>query len=115
LFETLVWGELLKARDHGREAWDFFFWRTKEGHEIDFLVHAAKITLALEVKFSVQSVPRDLDFSPLQKVFGPALKCAVVVAGGERREVPAKWPPRIDLVPLNEVTAYVRSAMKVVV
>jgi predicted AAA+ superfamily ATPase len=111
LFETLVWSELLKTRDHGREPWDFFFWRTKEGHEVDFLIHTAEKTLALETKFSVQNIPRDLDFQPLFKVFGSRLQCAVVVAGGEQREVPAKMPSRVDAVPLNHLAEFVRNAM----
>jgi len=61
LFETLVLGELVRARDHRGLALSLFFWRTKEGEELDFLVRAqgrrGPLWLALEAKLAVQNVP----------------------------------------------------------
>lgn len=61
LFETLVLGELVRARDHRGLALSLFFWRTKEGEELDFLVRAqgqrGPRWLALEAKLAVQDVP----------------------------------------------------------
>jgi hypothetical protein len=69
LFETLVFAELIRARDHRGLPLSFHFWRTKEGEEVDFLVEAQGARgprwIAIEAKFSVQStvpmpVPRSL-------------------------------------------------------
>jgi predicted AAA+ superfamily ATPase len=60
LFETLVLGELVRARDHRGLSLSLFFWRTKEGEELDFLVRAqgrrGPRWLALEAKLAVQNV-----------------------------------------------------------
>jgi predicted AAA+ superfamily ATPase len=69
LFETLVLGELVRARDHRGLPIRLYFWRTKEGEEIDFLIEAQTSSgprwLAVEAKLAVQnvspiSVPRAL-------------------------------------------------------
>ena len=111
LFENLVWTEILRTRDHSKSPWDLNFWRTKEGYEVDFLIHTAEKCLALEVKFSNQNIPNDLDFSSLKYVFGDNLKCAIVVAGGQRRHHPAKWPSAIEVVPISELAGFLKSTM----
>lgn len=86
LFETLVLGELVRARDHRGLSLTLEFFRTKEGEEIDFLVRAqgrkGPVTLALEAKLAVQHVPsvalprtlaKELDFGDVW----------VVTPGGE--------------------------------
>jgi len=60
LFETLVWGELVRVRDHLGLPLSFSFWRTKEGDEIDFLVELTGKTrsrwLGIEAKMAIQQV-----------------------------------------------------------
>lgn len=60
LFETLVLGELVRARDHLGLPLALYFWRTKEGEEIDFLVEAQGPAgprwIALDAKFAIQHV-----------------------------------------------------------
>jgi uncharacterized protein len=60
LFETLVLGELVRARDHRGLPLSLHLWRTKEGEEVDFLVeiHGAggPRWLALDAKFAIQDV-----------------------------------------------------------
>lgn len=60
LFETLVLGELVRARDHLGLPLTLYFWRTKEGEEIDFLVEAQGPSgprwIALDAKFAIQHV-----------------------------------------------------------
>jgi predicted AAA+ superfamily ATPase len=69
LFETLVLGELVRARDHRGLPLSLHFWRTKEGEEVDFLVEmpgaAGPRWIAIEAKFAIQrvdpiGVPRSL-------------------------------------------------------
>lgn len=60
LFETLVLDELVRARDHRGLSMALYFWRTKEGEEVDFLVevHAAggPRWVAIDAKFVIQHV-----------------------------------------------------------
>ncbi len=69
LFETLVLGELVRTRDHLGLPLSLYFWRTKEGEEVDFLVElqgpAGPRWIALDAKFAIQhvdpvAVPRSL-------------------------------------------------------
>lgn len=87
LFETLVLGELVRARDHRRLALSFHLWRTKEGEEVDFLVQAETASgtrwLAIEAKLAVQNVhPVSLPKGLLHEL--PDLNTVwVVTPGGE--------------------------------
>lgn len=60
LFETLVLGELVRARDHRGLPLNLHFWRTKEGEEVDFLVEAngpaGPRRIAIDAKFAIQNV-----------------------------------------------------------
>jgi len=37
-FETLVFTEILRTKDHFNQRWNIYYWRTKQGEEIDFIV-----------------------------------------------------------------------------
>lgn len=60
LFETLVLGELVRARDHRGLPLTLHFWRTKEGDEVDFLIEAHGSAgprwIAIEATFAIQNV-----------------------------------------------------------
>jgi predicted AAA+ superfamily ATPase len=88
LFENLVFSEIIRTRDHGGFDWQVFHWRTKEGHEIDFIIQSNSKTLALEVKFNHQNIPSGIDFAPVRKTLGEGVVCAVVTAGGKKRLYP---------------------------
>jgi uncharacterized protein len=62
LFETAVFTELLRCRDHLGLGLDFFHYRTKENEEVDFIIQGQSKTkgplqLAVEVKFAQQGAP----------------------------------------------------------
>ena len=88
LFENLVFSEIIRARDHKGLDWQIFHWRTKEGHEIDFIVQCSGKTVALEVKFNHQNIPSNIDFAPIRKILGEDVVCAVVTAGGRKQPYP---------------------------
>ncbi len=50
-FETLVFTEILRTKDHFQKRWNIYFWRTKQMEEIDFLIEdeRGKI-IAIEAK-----------------------------------------------------------------
>jgi hypothetical protein len=103
LFETLVLGEIVRTRDHGAKSWQLFYWRTKEGDEVDFLIRDARgRMLALEAKMGIHSVePRDL---PRQfgREFPESETLAIVSFGGEERRL----SDRCIQVPLSGLASY---------
>ena len=106
LFECLVWTELLKARDHRHHSWEFFFWRTKEGHEVDFVVKNADKVLAIEVKMTAINSASSFDFLPLRKVFGDKLHTAVVSLSGMKIKLRDNSGNFVDVVPVSQLAAF---------
>jgi predicted AAA+ superfamily ATPase len=52
LFENIVLSEIIKTRDNHLRSWEISHYRTKERQEIDFIVHNASNTFAIECKLS---------------------------------------------------------------
>lgn len=104
LFETLVMAELIRARDHLGLPLTFFFWRTKEGEEIDFLVElhgpGRSTWVALEAKFANQAVD-DVPVPPMMSKEFPDLKEVWVVTPGG---VEAQLAPHARQVPIRHLT-----------
>jgi uncharacterized protein len=84
LFETLVFAEIVKTRDHHSRDWELYYWRTKEGDEIDFLVLDRRgRCVALEAKLGIQSV-EPVGLSLRRRPGLPDLRqIGVVTAGGK--------------------------------
>jgi len=110
LFETAVYAELVRCRDHRLLGMEIFMWRTRDGKELDFLVRLetrgrGPVWLPVEAKLGGQAalaaaVPRGLRQSV------PALDPLIVVTlDGPRRELPGNQL----MVPLaglaDEITA----------
>lgn len=58
--ETLVLQELRAVNDYSEHGYQIFFWRTKNGLEVDFVLYGPKGLLAIEVKRSATLHPPDL-------------------------------------------------------
>ncbi|HCU23782.1 MAG TPA: hypothetical protein DF383_02095, partial [Deltaproteobacteria bacterium] len=83
LFENLVLGEIVKTRDFFRKDWSIYYWRTKDGEEIDFLIEGPQNKiLILEAKYAVQSPPRVGIPASFRKIFPKVDTLAVVTFGG---------------------------------
>jgi predicted AAA+ superfamily ATPase len=69
LFETLVLAEIVKFMHNYGKVWELFFWCTKEGEEVDFIIKTGSHTIyAFEVKLSMQAIPHALSYpSAFQK------------------------------------------------
>ncbi len=52
LFETFVFGELLKHITYSKSVMEFFYYRTQDKKEIDFIIQKGEKVLAIEVKSS---------------------------------------------------------------
>lgn len=102
LFETLVFTEILKTQHHYLKKWKIYFWRTKEGEEIDFIIQAGDKYLALEAKLGIQSIePVRLPKSLHEAI--PEIKELILVNyGGEVK----KLSPSCAQVPLKYLTNY---------
>jgi len=81
LFETMVFSELVKTRDNFLLDWEIFTWRTKEKHEIDFVLKSGQKVVLIESKMAIQNIkPLSLD-SEATKVFTPQTPKIVCYAG----------------------------------
>ena len=95
--ETLVLQELRAVNDYGEHGFDLYFWRTKSGLEVDFILYGDKGLIAIEVK----RTPR-LDFADMRalrefKNDYPPTRCFVFYGGTTRQ-----YFDDIVAVPLQE-------------
>ncbi len=100
LFETLVYGEIVRTIDHSRASAELYYLRTRDGDEIDFLVIGPNGRhLLLEAKLAVQatsSVQVPKEFAKILPVVTPLW---VVTAGGRSR----KLSTDCECVPIQEL------------
>lgn len=111
LFETLVLGELIRARDHLGLRLDLHFWRTKAGEEIDFLVHGhgprGPQWFAIEAKLAVQHVPAVEVPRGLARELPELRETWVVTPGGDER-----WLSSASVqVPITTLTNRLKGAL----
>jgi predicted AAA+ superfamily ATPase len=89
LFETLVFGEIVRARDHRALPLDVSFFRTKEGEEVDFIVEAharsRRIWIGIEAKLAVQGVRAVPVPSTLARELPELREIWVISPGGDDR------------------------------
>lgn len=112
LFETLVFGELIRARDHCGLPLDVSFWRTKEGEEIDFLVRTNGASgpgwIAIEAKFSIQQVDAVAVPSSLATVIPELRETWVVTPGGTEQALSATSTQ----IPIRQLTTRLRERLR---
>ena len=87
LFETLVFTELVRARDHRGLSFASYFYRTKEGEELDFLLElqgpSGTAWLGVEAKLAIQGA-RAVEVPPtLARALPELREIWVVTAGGD--------------------------------
>lgn len=87
-----------------------FFWRTRSGVEVDFVVYGPGGFWALDVQGSGQVRPRDLDALRAFRADYPECTTALLYRGAERRLVDGIWCLPVDdflrvLHPANDVIA----------
>lgn len=103
LFETMVFSELIKTRDNFLKDWSVATWRTKDQHEIDFILQRGPDDIVLiESKLAIHGAkPFKLDPEAM-KVFSQPVKKVVVTAGGSQ----VMLDQETMAVPLGELGAY---------
>jgi uncharacterized protein len=96
--ETLVAQELRAVNDALQLGYDISFWRTRAGHEVDFVLYGERGMLAIEVKRSARYAERDL--TALRMFAGDyPMARRLLLYGGDRRY---RTNDGIDVVPLAE-------------
>jgi predicted AAA+ superfamily ATPase len=101
LFETLVLAELVKFIRNYRKDWQLFFWRTKDGEEIDFILKTARDDIyAFEAKLSSQGIPEKVNYpSEFKRHFAPKKPLIIVTASGHKLEISKEC----HILPISEL------------
>lgn len=86
IFETLVLAEIVKFIRNYRKPWQLFFWRTKEGDEVDFLLETSKNNYhAFEAKLALQGMPEQILYPrKFQKEFQLKNPLVIITFGGKK-------------------------------
>ncbi len=79
--ETLVLQELRAVNDYHDYGYQIFFWRTRNGLEVDFVLYGPRGLLAIEIKRSTQIQPKDTRALREFKKDYPPAKCFVFYGG----------------------------------
>lgn len=80
-FEHFILMEILAYLRYSKRQQEVYFWRTTEGHEVDFVL--GKADVAIEVKIDSNPDPRDFrGLIQFCEAYKP--RCAIVVCTGER-------------------------------
>lgn len=107
LFETLVFAEIIKFMRNYQKDWQLFFWRTKEGEEIDFVIKTATGNVyAFEVKLSIQGIPKAISYpAAFRKTFSPTTPLMIVTFGGEAMQLSAEC----NTLPIAKLHDYLKT------
>lgn len=82
LFESLVFSEIVKTCDNFLKDWKLHVWRTRDQHEIDFILETKSGPILIESKLGIHGA-KTFDLDPeAKKVFKKVLKKIVVTYGG---------------------------------
>lgn len=83
LFETLVFAEIFKFIQNYGKDWQLYFWRTKDGEEIDFVIITANgCVIPFDAKMSVQRLQPMLLPPAFKTLFKDAKPLVLVTAAG---------------------------------
>ncbi len=82
--ETLVLQELRAVNEYGEHGYQLYFWRTKHGLEVDFILYGPRGLLAIEVKRAASVQPRDLRALKEFKRDYPPANCYLLYGGTEK-------------------------------
>ncbi|OAI48279.1 hypothetical protein AYO45_05185 [Gammaproteobacteria bacterium SCGC AG-212-F23] len=86
LFETLALAEIVKFMRNYNKDWELFFWRTKDGEEIDFIIKTNAHTIhAFETKLSIQNIPKTITFpTAFKEEFSTKNPLIIITYGGKK-------------------------------
>lgn len=82
--EGLVFQHLRAWRDYGARDVEFYYWRTKSGSEVDFVLYGERCFEAIEVKNSAKVNRKDLRALKSFAQDFPEARCRLLYRGSER-------------------------------
>ncbi|MFM1902888.1 MAG: hypothetical protein RLZZ440_788 [Planctomycetota bacterium] len=93
LFETAVFAELVRCRDHRLLGIEIFIWRTRDGEELDFLVRLetrsrGPIWIPIEAKLGTHAAAAATIPPGVRRIVKPLEPLLVVTLEGERCDLP---------------------------
>lgn len=115
LFETAVFAELVRCRDHRLLGIEIFLWRTRDGQELDFLVrletsHRGPLWIPIEAKLGGHAALGAAIPLGLLKTVQPLEPMLLVTLDGERRPLPGgRFQVPLSLL-ADELTAIATSS-----
>lgn len=101
LFETLALTEIIKFIRNYDKDWQLFFWRTKDGDEIDFILKTANSVHAFEVKYAAQNIPKIKIPASFKKDFPDKTPLNIITFGGKSLQL-SENTRTIPLVELHD-------------
>jgi uncharacterized protein len=94
--ETLIFHELKSIIDYERLNYEIFFWRTIQGHEVDFVLYGEKNIIAFEVKRKTNINNKDLSALKIFIKDYPQAKAYLIYGGQE-----VLYYDKITLIPFE--------------
>jgi len=88
MLENAVFSEFRKARDVS----EFFYWRTQDGKEIDFIVPRGDSFIPVEVKKTGRRIRSTALRYFYEHYRPPRMVCMSLIKGGESRDVETRYP-----------------------
>lgn len=93
--------------------WQLYFWRTKDGEEIDFVLKTSENSIhAFEAKLAIHNVPQTIAYPPaFQKHFSPQTPLTVITFGGKK----LRLSDYCQTLPITELHAYLNKLLYILV
>jgi predicted AAA+ superfamily ATPase len=105
--ETLVFQELRAVIDNERPDYTLYYWRTANGHEVDFILYGEHGIIAIEVKRAANIRRQELQGLKLFAKDYPMAKSFLFYGGRQRR-----FAKGIELIPLPEAIGSLPTILK---
>lgn len=83
LFESLFLQEMRAINDYLNKGYDFYYWRTQTGIEVDFIAYGQKKLLAFEIKRKSRLDSKDLHGLRAFKEEYPMAECYIIYGGSD--------------------------------
>lgn len=89
LFETLVLAEIVKFIRNYQKDWQLYFFRTRDGDEVDFVLKIAENEFySFEVKLALQGISEPVYYpAAYRKQFAPKQPLVIVTFGGQSLKI----------------------------
>ena len=114
LVENYVFQELLKYKTHRFSDYSIYYWRTKSGAEVDFIIKYGQTIIPIEVKYrTVRTAKITRGFRSFLDAYQPPLSIVITKTFSEKREIEGCEVLFIPLAEMDELFRFIDGALKV--